>query len=478
MPYLVSVADPYDTPRRTTTGARCRRRRQRSRSALQGPGRRCSTRRRRSTARQRVETLTADRQPAARSADARHGRRARCSACARRWFRVGVLGARSTPAKARSPTGRGRSSRRRARRSQASRSRRARPAGSGRRSPVQPAADGVVPAAGRGRRRPRSTASHRRSTGRGDARVPVAPLVRFRAVADPSHRAGYEQPALPGDDGPAPAPRRRRRGRRSRRRPSTATAPSPATLALQPGTYRARFAPGHGLVAGHVAAARGRPRVRRLAAALAPRSRWPLRQRRRTQPYVPNDPLCRRSSGTCAQDHAFDFWPQPPVAAPVRVARDRLGHRRGHPDLAGQDRSRPELRRRELEGRHRGPRDVRRRDDRRGDQQRRSASPGSRFPAQLLIAKVVRAGRHDQHGGRGARDPLGGRPGRARDQPQPRRRCATRSTRRATPTRRSSRARSTTRSARARSSSPRSGTATRRRRSRGASRATRPRCRT
>ena len=43
---------------------------------------------------------------------------------------------------------------------------------------------------------------------------------------------------------------------------------------------------------------------------------------------------------------------------------------------------------------------------------------GMAFPAQLLVAKVVRPGRRRPARGGGARDPLGGRPGRDGHQPQ------------------------------------------------------------
>jgi hypothetical protein len=79
--------------------------------------------------------------------------------------------------------------------------------------------------------------------------VPVAPLVRFRAVTDPSHLEGYEKPALPGT-----TVQIQRLTGKTWTKVTTATVDGAgtfeATLQLQPGSYRARFAPGHGLVPG------------------------------------------------------------------------------------------------------------------------------------------------------------------------------------------------------------------------------------
>jgi hypothetical protein len=79
--------------------------------------------------------------------------------------------------------------------------------------------------------------------------VPVAPLVRFRAVTDPSHLDGYEKPALPG----AKVQIQRLAGK-AWTTVTTAVVDGAgafeATLQLKPGSYRARFAPGHGLVPG------------------------------------------------------------------------------------------------------------------------------------------------------------------------------------------------------------------------------------
>jgi stage II sporulation protein D len=113
---------------------------------------------------------------------------------------------------------------------------------------VQPAADGsvVFPVT------PQATADLRLVAGRtfgAPTRVSVAPLVRFRPVTDPGHLQGFTKPVFPG----ASVKVQRLAGKIW----TTVTTAQidgagtfEATLDLQPGSYRARLAPGHGLVAG------------------------------------------------------------------------------------------------------------------------------------------------------------------------------------------------------------------------------------
>jgi hypothetical protein len=59
-----------------------------------------------------------------------------------------------------------------------------------------------------------------------------------------------------------------------------------------------------------------------------------LGTRRRKLAFTPNDPLVSKQ-WYLQQDRAFDFWPSPPVLAPVKVAIIDSGIDAQHPDLAG-----------------------------------------------------------------------------------------------------------------------------------------------
>ncbi len=113
---------------------------------------------------------------------------------------------------------------------------------------MQPTADGTVllPVA------PLASTQYRLiagSTGGAATSVPVAPLVRFRAVTDPSHLEGYEKPALPGT--------KVQIQRLTGRAWTTVTTAAvdgagtfEATLQLQPAPTARASRPGHGLVPG------------------------------------------------------------------------------------------------------------------------------------------------------------------------------------------------------------------------------------
>ena len=58
-----------------------------------------------------------------------------------------------------------------------------------------------------------------------------------------------------------------------------------------------------------------------------------LGSRRRRLVFTPTDPLVTRQ-WYLEQDHAFDFWPFPPVLPPVKVALIDSGIDMTHPDLA------------------------------------------------------------------------------------------------------------------------------------------------
>jgi subtilisin family serine protease len=66
-----------------------------------------------------------------------------------------------------------------------------------------------------------------------------------------------------------------------------------------------------------------------------PGVRWVewLGSRKRRLAFVPTDPLAAKQ-WYLQQDHAFDFWPDPPILPPVKVAIVDSGIDTGHPDLA------------------------------------------------------------------------------------------------------------------------------------------------
>jgi stage II sporulation protein D len=114
--------------------------------------------------------------------------------------------------------------------------------------PVTPAKDGSVQIS----TRPRETGQYRLASGKarsGAVVLPVAPLVRFYAMADATTLRGYARPILAGAsvvvqrlDGTA--------WRNLTRATIDANGDFTAQLALAPGSYRARFAPGRGFVPG------------------------------------------------------------------------------------------------------------------------------------------------------------------------------------------------------------------------------------
>jgi stage II sporulation protein D len=118
-----------------------------------------------------------------------------------------------------------------------------RPAG-----PVTPARDGAVAVS----MRPRETTEFRLASGTARSaaiRVSVAPLVRFYGMVDPSTLRGYARPLLPG----ASVAVQRLDGSTWRTQTSAsidANGDFEARLALAPGSYRARLAPGRGYVPG------------------------------------------------------------------------------------------------------------------------------------------------------------------------------------------------------------------------------------
>jgi stage II sporulation protein D len=114
--------------------------------------------------------------------------------------------------------------------------------------PVAPARDGTVSIS----TRPRETGQYRLASGKarsGAIVLPVAPLVRFYAMADATTLRGYARPVLAGAsvvvqrlDGNA--------WRNVTRATIDANGDFTAQIALAPGSYRARFAPGRGFVPG------------------------------------------------------------------------------------------------------------------------------------------------------------------------------------------------------------------------------------
>ena len=144
-----------------------------------------------------------------------------------------------------------------------------------------------------------------------------------------------------------------------------------------------------------------------------------LGSRRRHVAFTPSDPLASKQ-WYLQQDHAFDFWPEVPVGLPeVKVAVVDSGIDLAHPDLA----SRIALARSFV-----SPTVA----DTQGhgtfvagqiaaSVNNAEGIAGIGIPAQLLVAKVVRADGTVSLEAEAERDPVGGRPGSARDQPQPRR---------------------------------------------------------
>ena len=257
-----------------------------------------------------------------------------------------------------------------------------------------------------------------------------------------------------------------------------ATGASFARRRSQPGTYRVRCAPGHGLSPASRRRSSCRERARAspssaaCACALAPASpsRARLRQHRaaRGEAVVPDG------------RQRLVLLADAPDARPGEGRRDRLRDRRQRipSSSAGSSPAQSFVGGSPYTD-DAGPRHVRRRRDRREPVQ----------PAGHRRPRVQRAAA-DREGGRRPtatvpltaeveRDPLGGRQRRAGDQPQPRRRARPARLASSTRTRRSSRPPIELRLLRrARWSSPRSATGRSRRRRRGPTPTTRRRCRT
>jgi stage II sporulation protein D len=246
VPYLVSVPDPYDTlspyhnwgPTAMTPSALARK--------LHVPGGSALDAQVQANGSARVQTLTVI---GSRGKVALTGQDARAALGLRSsWFRVGVLGAFAKPkgtltygakaqltAVARGLTGVAVQTRA--------------PGGLWKTlAQVQPGTDGSVqlPVTATATTQYRLIAG---STQGAATSVLVAPLVRFRPVTDATHLQGYEKPALPGT-----SVQIQRLVGKTWTTVTTASVDGAgtfeATLQLQPGSYRARFAPGHGLVAG------------------------------------------------------------------------------------------------------------------------------------------------------------------------------------------------------------------------------------
>ena len=160
--------------------------------------------------------------------------------------------------------------------------------------------------------------------------------------------------------------------------------PLPRVAARLPGSVSYGLAPLHVLVVD----ARSVRGVRRIAGVRY--VEW-LGTRRRTLAFTPTDPLAPRQWYVQA-DHAFDLWPEPPALPPVRVAVIDSGIDASHPELDGRV-----LAARSFVG---GSATV----DQAGHGtfvageiaaalDNGQGIAGMAFPAQLLIAKVVRADR-------------------------------------------------------------------------------------
>jgi SpoIID/LytB domain protein len=244
VPYLVSVDDPYDSasphhqwgPFTVKPGRIAR--------ALRVPGRLLDVRMS-LNASSRVRTVTAvgtGGEATATGSDVRRALGLRST-----WFRIGMLSLAppTAPATYNSPariTG--------IARGLPSVSLEQRAAGGSWRTvgPVTPARDGSVSVS----TRPRETGQYRLASGKarsGAVVLAVAPLVRFYAMADATTLRGYARPVLAGTsvvvqrlDGNA--------WRNLTRASIDANGDFTAEVALAPGSYRARFAPGRGFVPG------------------------------------------------------------------------------------------------------------------------------------------------------------------------------------------------------------------------------------
>ena len=135
--------------------------------------------------------------------------------------------------------------------------------------------------------------------------------------------------------------------------------------------------------------------------------------------FTPSDPLVSKQ-WYLGYSGFYSSWLTLPSFEPIPVAVIDSGVDGTHPDLAGKDPRRGELRRR-----HRAHGRARARNLRRGAHRRGRRQRGRHRRARAVCAAPRREGGHevarDPGGGRGEGDPLGGRQRCARDQHEPRR---------------------------------------------------------
>jgi SpoIID/LytB domain protein len=171
--------------------------------------------------------------------------------------------------------------------------------------------------------KPVLTRKYRVSNGRissAPVRVEVAPFVRLDPPAEASSLTGHVRPALKGKIVSV-----QRKTDSGWPRVAKATVDGNgrfrAELSLRPGTYRARLAPGGGLV----------PGTSRIVRVVETRVASAARSLRHLA-FSPNDPLATRQ-WYLSQTRAFDFWPDLPELPGVRVAVVDSGIDGGHPEL-------------------------------------------------------------------------------------------------------------------------------------------------
>jgi len=158
-----------------------------------------------------------------------------------------------------------------------------------------------------------------RVAGSGAASAPltlgVSAYVRLDPVASTSALSGRARPIVQG----SPVTIQRNAGSGWA---NVATADLDATghfavdLAVQPGSYRARYAPRHGVLAGISPILRVVSHARRLA-------------------FTPNDPLINKQ-WYLGQIRAFDYWQELPPLAPIKVAVVDSGIDGNHEEFNGQ----------------------------------------------------------------------------------------------------------------------------------------------
>ena len=171
-----------------------------------------------------------------------------------------------------------------------------------------------------------------------------------------------------------------------------------ADLTVTPASYRARFAPRHGVLAGVSPILRVVARARRPA-------------------FVPNDPLINKQ-WYLGQIKRLRLLAGAPAARADQDRGHRLRNRRQARRVPGPDLRIEELRLFERARRHAGSRNLCRRRDRGRDRQRRRHRR-DRLPRPVADREGRAERRDDPAARRGEGDPLGRRPGRSRDQSEP-----------------------------------------------------------